>query len=157
VDAESLVQLMSFSQRALGANLEGFTHQESLAQPPSGNCANWLLGHILLHRERMLAALGAPPAGSDEAVAERYDRGSPPVTGDGAGVARFESLRGALDESARCITDAVRRADGATLAADYQNGRTVGQFVALLMYHEGYHVGQIGAVRRQLGKPGAIR
>jgi hypothetical protein len=40
---------------------------------------------------------------------------------------------------------------------EFANGRGVGQYLGILMYHEGNPVGQIGSMRRQIGIPGAIR
>lgn len=76
MDAESIVYLMNFNSQAMGLNLDGLTHEDSLVQPPSGNCINWMLGHLLVHRHRMLETLGEP-APIPEALM-RYDRGRRP-------------------------------------------------------------------------------
>ena len=37
-------------------NVEGFSHDDSLKQPaPGGNCANWVLGHMVKARNGALA------------------------------------------------------------------------------------------------------
>lgn len=156
MDSETLLQLATFSQRALELNLDGFTHEDALAQPPAGNCVNWLVGHILVHRERMLAALGAPPVGSDHAAPERYDRGSPPITGDGEGVVHLDSLLEAVEESGRCLADAIRRGGNAKLVEPHGRAGTVGAYLGILVVHEGYHAGQIATVRRMVGMEGAL-
>jgi len=155
VDAESMAGLAGFSQKAMTANLEGISHPESLAQPPGGgNCINWIVGHVLVHRDKMLEMLGHPPVWTDPARA-RYDRGSAPITGDGPGVVPLDRLRELLERSAEAVPTALRAAGG-KLAEPAGNG-TVGQKVGFLQFHEGYHAGQIGIVRRILGKEGAIR
>ena len=38
------------------------TQDDSLFQPPGGgNCANWLVGHVVTSRNQMLEMLGRPP------------------------------------------------------------------------------------------------
>ncbi|HYH79047.1 MAG TPA: DinB family protein [Longimicrobium sp.] len=157
MDSETLLQLAAFSQRALELNLDGFTHEQALAQPPGGNCVNWLVGHILVHRERMLAALGAPRVGCDRAAPERYDRGTAPITEDGEGVVHLGSLRETVEESGRCLAEAIRRAGTAKLVEPHGKVGTVGALLGILIVHEGYHVGQIASARHLVGMEGAIR
>jgi hypothetical protein len=154
VDPESLIQLLTITQRSLDRNLEGFTHVESLAQPPGGNCVNWLLGHILVHRNHMLAALGEGPAWTADGAA-RYDRGSEPITGDGDGVEPLDSLLAALKHSNQELVEAVRRGGAAKLAENARLGP--GQRIDFLVFHEAYHAGQVGLMRRIVGKAPGIR
>jgi uncharacterized damage-inducible protein DinB len=156
VDAESMARIAGFSQRSLQMNLEGISHRDALAQPPhGGNCANWIVGHVLVHRDVMLAALGHPPVWTDPAR-ERYDRGSPPITGDGPDVVPLDRLRELLERTGEAVPAAIRAAGDAKLAEAAEKG-TVGSNVAFLQFHEGYHSGQLGLLRRILGKEGAIR
>jgi len=158
MDTESLIHLVSFPNRALTLNLEGFTHEESLAQPAGGgNCVNWLLGHVLAHRDLMLRALGEPPVWTD-ADAERYGRGSAPVTGEDEGVERLETLRELLDRAHERVLEAIRRGGDDRLAEPAPQGnRTLGQYLGFLAEHEMYHAGQVALLRRAAGKEGAIR
>jgi uncharacterized damage-inducible protein DinB len=158
VDAASLAFLVGFSNRALGLNLEGLTHDDALAQPAGGgNCVNWLLGHILVHRNRMLEALGEPPSWTSPSAA-RYDRGSAPITGEGEGVERLETLREELDRAHERVMEAIRRAGDGKLAEPRPGSQAnVGQYVGFLSQHEMYHAGQVAILRRTLGKEGAIR
>ena len=44
---EALEKQFGYVYMVTAANLEGLTHEQSLAQPsPGGNCANWILGHL---------------------------------------------------------------------------------------------------------------
>src|SRR5262245_20389268 len=53
-------RMFEFSYSALFRNLEGITHEESLVQPQTGgNSLNWVLGHIVANRNRLLPMLGA--------------------------------------------------------------------------------------------------
>ena len=93
-----LVKIFESSHRSLGRNLEGITHEESLIAPePGGNSLNWVLGHLLFHRNLVMKLLGQPPAW-DSPQATRYARGSAPL-GPDDDPASLESLRAVLDES----------------------------------------------------------
>lgn len=51
MDAATLKLLYGFNYMALQRNTAGLSHEDSLVQPqPAGNCLNWVLGHILAHR-----------------------------------------------------------------------------------------------------------
>ncbi|MGC8787158.1 MAG: hypothetical protein ACP5Q1_07005, partial [Anaerolineae bacterium] len=61
------------------AQTKGLSHADSLLQPPfRGNCLNWVLGHLVTNRDRVLALLGEVPVGN-ESVQARYGYGSEPV------------------------------------------------------------------------------
>lgn len=153
MDAESIVYLVNFNSQAMGLNLDGLTHEDSLVQPPSGNCINWMLGHLLVHRHRMLETLGEP-APIPEALM-RYDRGSQPVTGDGPDVLPFEQLRDELAGFQEKVVAAVRKAGDDGLGRPAGKG-TVGQKLLMLSMHEAYHTGQLGVLRRIAGKERGI-
>jgi uncharacterized damage-inducible protein DinB len=158
VDAASLAFLVGFSNRALSLNLEGLTHDDALVQPAGGgNCVNWLLGHLLVHRNRMLEALGEPPSWTSPRQG-RYDRGSEPITGEGEEVERLETLREELDRAHQRVMEAIQRAGDGKLAEPRPGSQgTVGQFIGFLAVHEGYHAGQVALMRRAAGKEPAIR
>jgi len=161
MDAETLRHMFGLSTRALGVNLEGFTEEDALAQPPGGgNCANWVVGHVVVHRNHMLRALGREPVwgGAEDA---RYDRGSAPVTG-AEGALPLAALTDALDRSREAVLAALGGVTDEQLAAvpEAASGSATGPLgrrLALLIVHEGYHAGQVAALRRISGRPGAIR
>ncbi|HUE97165.1 MAG TPA: DinB family protein [Longimicrobiaceae bacterium] len=145
---------VEFNSRALNRNLEGLSHEDSLAQPPHGNCINWLLGHVLVYRNMMLDLLGAERVWETEA-AERYARGSDPIRGEADRPERFETLREDFDRSTERLLAALASADAGAMETPVANS-TVGQRLNFLTLHEAYHVGQIGLMRRIAGRVGAI-
>ncbi|HEY7728715.1 MAG TPA: DinB family protein [Candidatus Eisenbacteria bacterium] len=162
MNARELANLFRISHYAITVNLEGFTQEQSLFQPPGrGNCVNWVLGHIVASRNGMLRLLGEEPVLHD-AVAERYRRGSLPI-GDEREAAHLELLVRALNESQERILHALGRIRELDLnkpaaAPGSQTGDTsVGGQLAFLHFHESYHSGQLGLLRRLAGKEGAIR
>lgn len=153
--ASLITAALAFSTRALQLNLDGITHEHSLVQPPGGNCVNWQVGHVVRHRNYMLEALSAQTVWSADAQA-RYDRGSQPITSDGADVAHLDVLRREFELSTERLTAALAGAGEAALAAPAGQG-TVAQRLMTLALHEAYHVGQVGLLRRLAGMSAAIR
>lgn len=158
MDAATLKLLYGFNYMALQRNTEGLSHEDSLVQPqPAGNCLNWVLGHILAHRNDIMKLLGEGPAWEPER-AVRYGRGAPPLT-DGAEATPLDELQATLAASQERLNAAL---DGATpeRLAEPREGRmvkNVGESLAFLQFHEAYHVGQVALLRRAAGKEGAIR
>jgi hypothetical protein len=155
VTADDLAQLLSFSSRALEANLAGFNHAESLQAPPQGgNCVNWITGHILLHRNKMLALLGELPVWA-EGDESRYERGSQPLA-DPAEAERLEVLREELERARERLSGALASVGAERLAGTVGTGTLQGRLM-ILLGHELYHAGQIAVLRRLSGRAGAIR
>jgi len=151
-----LQRLFGISHQALHVNIEGVTHEESLRQPrPAGNCLNWTVGHIVASRNGVLHAMGHDLTWSAEEAA-RYKRGSAPITAPGE-AKPFEKLVQDLDRSQERIQSGLGALTEADLAKPYSDKQTVGEWIAFLHFHEAYHVGQTGLLRRIVGKEGAIR
>ncbi|HWK89525.1 MAG TPA: DinB family protein, partial [Longimicrobium sp.] len=129
MDAQPTLFLLEFSQRTLDLNLDGLTHDESVAAPGGGNSANWVLGHILVHRDKMLALLGEEKLLDAETTAV-YDRGSEPLT-DAARARPLDGLRAELARSHERLRDALGRATPERLAAHAQT-RSVGETLLFL-------------------------
>ncbi len=149
-----------FISFVLHANLEGITHEESVRAPrPGGSTINWVAGHITATRNAALTRLGAPPLWTPE---------------DCKGYARGTGIRAAAEarELAAILTDydamqeiLVARLAGLTpgdLAAtgpgapDPAKLQPLSDTLATFAFHEAYHTGQTGVLRRLLGKPGVI-
>ena len=157
---EALAIQFETASQVLHRNLDGLTHDDSLVQPASaGNCLNWVVGHLVRTRNQALGALGR------EAVqpVERYAAYSQePVLGEGEGVLAFDDLVRSYDETQGPLLDALRAASNEDLAAKApfspsNNPReTVGSLIQAIAFHEAYHTGQAGLLRRVVGKAGAI-
>ena len=143
-------------------NTEGVTQEESLLQPePAGNCLNWVVGHLVAIYERALPILGQEPVMEPGAMA-RYDRGSPPLR-DPAEAMPLGDLLEAWDEASRRMDAGLAGLSPAALdaPAPFSPGgdpdETVRSLLATLLFHQGYHAGQTGILRRLAGREGAIR
>jgi uncharacterized damage-inducible protein DinB len=145
----------------LRLTLDGLTQEDTLIQPrPAGNCLNWVVGHLVTIYHSVFPLLGQEPV-LPPAVLKRYDRGGPGLS-SGAGALDISELRTAWDETSRRIDAGLAALDPATLGnpAPFSPGgspdETVATLLATIVWHQGYHVGQAGLLRRMAGKPGVI-
>jgi hypothetical protein len=152
------VHQLAFTQFVLLNNAKGVSHEESLIEPqPGGNCMNWIVGHILVARNQLLGLLGRE-AIWDDAIGARYKRGGDPIHEDGAGVRRFESLLQDLELTYERIRpslascDEGRMGEKAPFSPTNNPNETWGTLLAGLLFHEAYHAGQTGVLRRIVGK-----
>ena len=147
-----LKMLFGYNHYAIGVNARDLTHQESLRCPePGGNCANWVLGHIVHTRGAILGLLGEKPVW-DPAEGERYKRGSTPITG--ATARPFPEILDALDRSQERVMAGLERVKPEELGTGGED--SLAGKLATLQFHEAYHAGQLGLLRRVAGKKGAI-
>ena len=157
-----LVTLYEFSYFALNRNLDGVSNEESLLIPqPAGNCINWVLGHIVSARNAVLTLAGGAPIANGD-VAQHYKRGSAALQ-PGDKVPDIGTLRGWLSDSQQQLIPALAAISEKTLSLTVPEAMrrppltgSVGDALARLAFHEAYHNGQIGLLRRLAGKPGAI-
>lgn len=154
ITSEDLIGAFARNLGTIKAQTEGLSHPDSLLQLPfRGNCLNWVLGHIVANRSRILVLLGEKPILS-EAQAARYGHGSQPVCADGADVLSLERLLEALERAQEGIAAGLRRATPAELARNVQSHlgtTTVAQLLFFLYYHETYHTGQTELLRQLAG------
>lgn len=155
MNPDILKQLFEYNKYCIEVNTEGLTQADSLIQPqPAGNCLNWTLGHIVASRQGILALL-QQPQNWDKRDSARYTRGSQPIVhADGA----FTLER--LLTDFQCSQDGVLRGLSKLTQHDFDkqlDQKTLGEKVSFLYFHETYHVGQVGLLRRMAGKPGVIR
>ncbi|MCA9888537.1 MAG: DinB family protein [Anaerolineae bacterium] len=132
---------------------QGITHEESVKAPLYNvNCYNWVLGHILQHRDIMLDLLGFEKVMTDDEAA-LYEAGSKPISEDGPSVP-FERLMDMLTTSQARLMDALGHVSEEDLAKLPTSGgeRTLGNRLNGLIWHETYHVGQTEYTRQIAGK-----
>ena len=149
-------------RQVVGMNLAGVTHDESLAHPPGGgNSINWVLGHLVWTYEGALPLLGREPVLPKGAV-ERYARGSAQLA-DGEEPLPLADLQAAWDRANDRIDQGLAALpdDALDRPAPFSPGNdpneTVGSLISTVLFHQTYHGGQLGVLRRVAGKAGAIR
>ena len=143
-------------------NVEGVSQEESLIQPsPGGNCMNWVVGHLACIYNKMLPLLGQPRVMEEEAL-KRYDRGAPPIK-DAAEALQLRDLMATFEKASERVDAGVAALTPEALdrkAPDSPSGNpdeTVRSLMSTVFFHQAYHAGQTGILRRIAGKEGAIR
>lgn len=143
-------------------NIEGLTHNDSLISPaPGGNCLNWVVGHLVSTNERLLEVLGQPPVLGKDSL-RRYDRGSAELH-DPAEALPLDTLLAAWDRQwagidAGLSAIAPEKLDApAPFSPRNKVDETVLSLLTIVMFHQAYHAGQAGLLRRIAGREGAIR
>jgi uncharacterized damage-inducible protein DinB len=139
-------------------NLEGMSARESLVQPPwGGNCANWILGHLVSVHNELARVLGVAPVWE----APELERAGPePIRGaEGAidwqeMVTRFAESEARIGAALEALTDE-EMAEVISTPAFGDTPR--GILLATILFHQAYHAGQLATARRLAGLPGAIR
>ncbi|PWT91606.1 MAG: DinB family protein [Blastocatellia bacterium] len=142
-------------------NLADITHDESLVRPsPAGNCLNWVLGHLSCIYNNVLPLLGESPVPEQEAL-RRYDRGSAPITSP-ADAMKISDLIRVWDESVKRLDAGLAKLTSEKLDQRVPNSptnnpnETVRSLLSTIAFHQAYHAGQLGVLRRIAGRPGAI-
>ena len=150
------------ARQVVKLNVEGLSHEDSLIQPsPGGNCLNWVVGHLLAIYHRVLPLLRQAPV-LPENVLKRYDRGSAPIL-DATEAVDFSQLMSAWDECSRRYDTGLAGLTADLLAApapaspSNDPNETIGSLLSTISWHQAYHCGQTGILRRAAGRAGAIK
>lgn len=157
--AETIAAQYQFSRFAVLRNVDGISDEESRVLPqPGGNPINWLVGHIILVRQALITKLGGQPLLSADS-AKAYARGSHPGEDLPESLPNLLAIYAESQEQIDAIFARITDEQLAGPAPFHPLGTPEASLATLLqksVSHEAYHAGQIGIVRRLLGKRGAI-
>lgn len=129
-------------------NTDGLSEEDALMQPTNGgNSLNWVLGHIIATRDDILKILDQKPLW-DEQTVSLYKRGSFPGS-DPTEIVSLSRLLEDFESSQKHLISALENIDSG-------DEKTI-EKLAGLSFHESYHVGQTGLLRRIAGKDGVIK
>jgi uncharacterized damage-inducible protein DinB len=149
------------TDQVLKANIAGLTQQDSLIQPsPGGNCLNWVVGHLVCIYNNLLLMLGQDQVEDPEKL-KRYDRGTPPIKDSAEALdlnellAIWDRAQPRIDAGLASLTPE-RLDEKAPVSPTNNPNETVRSLLGVVGFHQAYHVGQLGILRRIAGKPGAI-
>ena len=154
MNGDVLSKLYNLNMMTIEMNLKDVTHEESLTQPQAaGNCLNWVLGHIVATRNSLMKLIGDNPLWTEQET-DRYRRGSQPLL-DGEMALPLSKMLTDLKTSQDKLLDRLQKMSPEELESPLEEGTKYEQ-LAVLQFHEAYHAGQLGLLRRLIGKPGAI-
>lgn len=150
------------TRKVVQLNVDGVSQEESLIQPsPGGNCLNWVVGHLACIYNQVLPLLGQEPL-EDAAALKRYDRGAPPIR-DAAEALELRDLMAAFEKATDRVDAGLAglSAEALDRKAPFSPGNnpdeTIRTLLSTFFFHQAYHAGQTGILRRIAGKEGAIR
>lgn len=160
--AKTLAHQLGLSSYVLERNLSELSEQECLIGPEKGgNCLNWVLGHLTRARVMAVQGLGQEPPFPLEDFGAYDDRGGVPFTRETALPLdelkrRFKALqeplvRGLSEMSPEALSKP------APFSPTGNPNETMGTLFVAFAFHEAYHVGQTGLLRRIAGKEGAVK
>ena len=150
-EVEKLAESYQRTYLLIGKFAVGLTHEDSITQPPfNANTFNWVLGHILVSRDRAIRLLDrATVLGAKDASV--YETGSKPVNAETA--VSLPTLLHFLDISQKLLIEGLEASNPAALEQinDDQRKQSVGERLSGLHWHETYHVGQLEILRQVSG------
>jgi DinB superfamily len=156
IDARLLLEVAERNYRTLLRQIDGLTHEQSLLQPPfRSNCLNWVVGHLVMSRERMLLLVDADPVWTAEQRL-RYERNSEPIT-DSKDALHFDTIVADLGVSHERLVSRLQAITGDELNArkvPYNlpaDPEPVWDWLQFLLWHETYHIGNTELLRQLAG------
>ena len=142
-----LTTFLNYNHYVVNKNLEGITHRERLMTPHAGgNFINMVMGHIVVTRDTLLESFGFEGM-CGEKMKNEYTQGAPPIKAED--VTDINKLLKMYNESQEKVMKVIPQTD--------LNGEEKAKNLVGLIFHEAYHAGQIGILRRVIGKEGMIK
>jgi hypothetical protein len=148
-----VAMIVRHNNKVAAARTRDFSAADWDAQFAGGSSARWVVGHLCNYRRRQIRMLGAPSPDApwDAAFAKDTTPGSLPAHPDGpAALAEFSRLGEELATLLEKVTpETAVSATGQTL---FNGATTVSATATTWLWHECYHIGQLGMLKRYVGK-----
>jgi uncharacterized damage-inducible protein DinB len=157
MDTSSLLQSLKFSDTVVNRNCEGITQEESLVHPEQqGQNFNWVLGHMVRTRNDILGLLGKKPLFEESKFSIYTPKDFVPEKAVNVKELQncFNALQRELLNGIESLTTE-KLQQPASIVPNRPD--TVGSVLGTILWHEAYHAGQLGVIRRVVGKPGVIK
>ncbi|MDR3669478.1 MAG: DinB family protein [Holophaga sp.] len=152
---DSIAKVYAVGDSTLDGLVGDFKAADWRAADPVGHNAVWIVGHLALLRNRVAALVGPAPAAQPWEAA--FGRGTSPAQVPAdldplALVRTFHAAQKAMAGRWEALTaEDLAKPFGRTLP---DGSDTVGGALGYLAWHEAYHLGQLGFLRRLAGKSG---
>jgi hypothetical protein len=150
-EADRLIESFQTTYWLIGKFSTALTHEDSVVQPSfKANTFNWVLGHILVGRDRVLRLLDQAPV-LDSTETKLYETGS--IAVDVKTAISLDRLLHSLDKSQTVLVEGLQALTPEALAeiSDDKRMQSVGDRIAGLHWHETYHIGQLEILRQVSG------
>lgn len=152
-----LLEIVKLDTRLFEKALGGLDRAALVRRPvENGNPMIWIAAHMAWARYGMASMLGEKPPFS---LPEAFGRGS--VVPEEAALPQAEQVLAAWRDISDVLTKRLADASEDQLAAPAPRSfpiadKSVLGGIAFLLYHEGYHIGQMALMRKSLGLPGLV-
>lgn len=148
---EHITLIFKLNNGLVSRALEGLSDDDVWQTPPGGgNPIGWMLGHITETRLGLLGTLGRP---LDSGWSRMFSRGA--VRADRSACPARAAIEAKWKETHAAMRDAFAAQTPDRLASPARlplpGATTMAEQIAFFAFHESYHVGQIGYVRKQNG------
>ncbi|MDR7486874.1 MAG: DinB family protein [Armatimonadota bacterium] len=127
--------------------LDGVTDEDAAARPSGLTPIAWQVGHLGL-----VDALAVRRSGAAIEIPEGYDEVFSAGTGGAERFPPLAELRAFARAAHQGLVTLAREAPLDRPIPDVRAYTTVGQALAFLLYHRGYHIGKMATLRALLGK-----
>lgn len=126
------------------------SHADSIDAPVwGGNCMHWIVGHIVVARCNFMMLLDVPSIW-DWPTCKLFIPDSTPTAATGDHI-DHPTLLADLDRTQQQLLAVLDHLTAADLEA-VQEGQSIGEQLAMYASHESYHAGQLGILRKGMGK-----
>ena len=155
ITSSEIEALFNINYHVLRYSFKDITDELALIQPkPAGNSINWVLGHILYERDVISTLIGQEGLlSSDQSTP--YQRGSTSYEIDK--LMSFSNMQSILNRTPARFKAGFESLTVEKLAVVDENEKTLSYQLTFLQFHEAYHIGQIGLLRRLVGLEGVIK
>jgi len=134
-----------------------FLPDDYLVRNPSGHDARWITGHVTVYRKRLVTMMGLTARSDhwDEVFQKGTVPDAVPAALDGGLIVRaFHDAHQTMMPRWGSLTESdLNKPLGRNLP---DGGDTIGAGLRFLLWHETYHLGQLGMLRRLAGKLGIV-
>ena len=153
---QALADRFAFNERYLAQLIEGFTPADWLARQGDANHAQWLLGHLANTRSWAARELGSKrPAEAWEPLFGMKSK--PTVASDAVPVDTLLEAFRSRGAEMRAVLPTITPEQAAMDFRPFPWGtKDLDGAMHFLHFHETYHIGQIGLIRRIAGRPGLV-
>lgn len=144
------IKQLRLSKALLERQLAGLNENDLLLQPPiRGNCANWIMGHIIATRFTALEYMGQG-LWDDDAYA-LYKVGSSPITDVSSPHLSYEELKAAYETTHNTLVTCLEETNDDALDTLVDENATLADKLNFVVWHEAYHTGQFEYLRQLTG------
>lgn len=152
---DPIALIFKLNNNLVDRSLDGITDDEFWNASDGGNPIGWLVGHLAHTRSQILTSIGHP---HDSGLGKFFVRGAaqrPRSEYPSRSVIEeaWMGSRGRMRDAFASLTPA-QLAGAPPAGSRFPGADNLIGYLAFLAFHESYHVGQMGYLRRRLGHPG---